>query len=477
MELIGDCLLQRRCNHQRQSRRDPDFQRPSKSPHASSPTSNDTTITARPAVDNGDHSPEVSETTGMNPAQEAIHVSSAVQTQLQQPAQRASPSAISPLLQQRPSEPQSRPQHQTPGQPPQLGQLPSQTAPDARNSPAVHLPSHVTDVSPQTFDASPSTPRFVSDLNPEARLLDNANSPEEAQNIAPDKVGVWIHNPRPCITNASNSSHRSRLSTHIPSVVSDLVCSESIAALSEIYFAKIHPLLPILNQDDYQQSFVSGTLPPALAHVVCLLAAKDASAEPHLKLLQAGGTSVLSARQFCSHLHASLVSSLASRVNIRQLTAIRIMALLSFHHEGCDGAEQASGYIAQAIHGAQSLALHLRVPVDDGFEMRRLFWCLWILDRLNAAMHSRPCIMCDHDIATETITPEQSGFPAFDILFNIAKILNKVIALYRPSQPESITGIGDEFPGFSQMMEEGRGLNLAPSIICKHQPHNKFGTL
>ncbi|KAJ3513365.1 hypothetical protein NM208_g15196 [Fusarium decemcellulare] len=258
------------------------------------------------------------------------------------------------------------------------------------------------------------------------------------------------------------------LLANLPAALSDIVPVETIAALSELYFAKVHPLLPILNEGDYRQSFILGTLPAALAHAVCLLAAKDASAEPHLKLLQAGGT-LVSTRQFCSRLHTSIVTSLVTQVSLRRLTTIRIMALLSLHHEGCDGAEQASGYIAQAIHGAQSLALHLRVPNDDGFEMRRAFWCLYVLDRLNAAMHSRPCVMCDHDIATEPVTAQQSGFPAFDILFKIVKILNKVIALYRPTHPDSVTGIGDEFPSFSHILDEGNGWDLAPSIISTLQ--------
>ncbi|KAJ4245221.1 hypothetical protein NW762_014091 [Fusarium torreyae] len=440
--------------------------------------------------DDGDkrNSPADVDPTSMDLAQDTVDDGSMPLSQPQQSPQQHQPSsppppAISATLPPPPQQPQPYPQPQdmTPSQTIQSKQLPSEKPSEPR-PPTAHLPGHIPSVSPQTYGASPSTPRFVGDLNPEARLLEDNDSPDKEQHVAAAKVGVWVRDRRACTKcvgapkgcspgtsgNIHTSNHEhSQLSMHLPAAFSDIVPVETIAALSELYFVKIHPLLPILNEGDYRQSFISGTLPAPLAHVVCLLAAKDASAESHLKLLQLGNMPV-STRQFCSHLHTSIVTSLATRVGLRRLATIRTMALLSLHHEGCDGAEQSSGYIAQAIHGAQSIALHLRPPNDDGFEMRRVFWCLYILDRFNAAMHSRPCIMFNHDIATEPITPQQSGFPAFDILFEITKILDKVIALYRPTNPESVTGLGDDFPSFSHILDASNGWELAPSVICKH---------
>ncbi|VUC32659.1 unnamed protein product [Clonostachys rosea] len=239
----------------------------------------------------------------------------------------------------------------------------------------------------------------------------------------------------------------------------------TIEALSAIYFETVHPLLPILNETEYRHELESRTILAPLVHAVCLVAAKATTAEPHLRHLQAGDAPV-PVRQFCSRLYSSLVTALGGRVALKKLTTIRIMALLSFHHEGSDGAEQAACYNAQAIHRAQSLAMHLRRPNDEGSEMKRIFWCLWTLDRFIAAIHSRPCTMADADIAVEPITPEQSGWPAFDVLFRIAKLLNEVIALYRPTNPESITGIETGFPGFEQILEETNGWSLSSSTLA-----------
>ncbi|KAH9229419.1 hypothetical protein K456DRAFT_40293 [Colletotrichum gloeosporioides 23] len=219
-------------------------------------------------------------------------------------------------------------------------------------------------------DASSSMPRFVSDLNPESRLLDAENYCEQPQNLSPEIVGIWVQ-PQPGLGIVQNdfqqdSPWRNHTSSEIGGAAdSEVLAFDTIVKLSDIYFNNIQPILPLLNEQDYRQ-LAKETLPVALAHAVCLVAAKAAAAERHLRLRHAGHIPV-STRQLCSHLHASLISTLHNTKHLRKITVIRIMALLSLHHEGADGAEQASGFVAQAIHSAQSIALHLCRPVDDGY--------------------------------------------------------------------------------------------------------------
>ncbi|KNG82568.1 hypothetical protein ANOM_009941 [Aspergillus nomiae NRRL 13137] len=200
---------------------------------------------------------------------------------------------------------------------------------------------------------SPHTTRFVSDLNPEARLLDETTTPEDAQEMAPGEPAI-------------------RISLH-------------------------------------------GTL---------------------------------------------------SRATLEKITLIRILGLLSLHQEGSEGMDESSSCIAQAMHSAQSLALHLPRPNDDKNELKRIFWCLWTLDRLNAATNSRPCVMADIDIAVPDLTPQESGSIAFDVCFRIAKILNKVIALYRPTTKDPASGWDTDFPGFEQVMDEMHAWQLSSSTIA-----------
>lgn len=307
-------------------------------------------------------------------------------------------------------------------------------------------------------------PRFVGDLNPEARLLGGTATTEESQDVSPGKVGVWVrprsNNQASPIASMSSSQLLTRGSvTNMPrQPLSDLIDRPIISVLVDLYFANTHPIIPILDEVQFRQSISQHRASMALLHAICLIAAKDHAAKPYLKLLDSGDAPV-SVRTFCARMHKSVTTMISDGRKFRKITAIRILGLLSLHHEGYDGAEQASGHIAQAIHHSQTLAIHLHQPNDDDFELKRLFWCLWTLDRLNAATNSRPCIINDSDVAIEPLTPVESKSVAFDIWFRIAKTLNSVIALYRPTNPESVTGV-EAYEGFDQIVDELGGWHL-----------------
>lgn len=154
-------------------------------------------------------------------------------------------------------------------------------------------------------------------------------------------------------------------------------------------------------------------------------------------------------------------------VKFDKVTLVRMLALLSIHNEGPDGAEEASLWLAQAMHHSQTLGLHLSAsfPPRDCKNMKLLFWCLWALDRLNAATNGRPIIMADNDIAIELFSPGESGFPAFEILVKIARVMNEVIAFYRPGNTPTVTGWEENFPGFDEIVDEMNGWPLPPGTL------------
>lgn len=323
--------------------------------------------------------------------------------------------------------------------------------------------------------ASPPTPRFVGDLNPEARLLDKTTTPENVQDMEPGEVGVWIQ-PRLCSKCGTSgtsgkgcspsgpyiSSRRDPAQSYPP--VSEMVPQKTVKALSDVYFTKVHPIIPLLNEREYWESLSRSTVPPPLVHVVCLLAAKDSAAEKHLYLIPSRDT-LVPVREFCKQIYDSISTELSRRSSLRKVTLMRILGLLSLHQEGPEGMEEASSCISQAIHHAQSFALHLPRPNDVDNELKRIFWCLWTLDRLNSVTNSRPCIMSDVDIAIDDLTPEESGSIAFDVCFRIAKMLNRIIALYRPKTKDPASGWDLDFPGFEEIMDEMHAWQLSQSTI------------
>ncbi|KAK5163635.1 uncharacterized protein LTR77_010584 [Saxophila tyrrhenica] len=330
-------------------------------------------------------------------------------------------------------------------------------------------------------NTTPATKRakFISDLIPESTLL---NRPVPSTTKQPnDDIGVWVDrstwdnllktNPA-----ATTTNHDSPLATTTSSRSGQRPHSAVLGPLIDVYFTKIHPLLPLLSEPDFRSAHAAGHIPEPLVHAMCLAAAKDPSATPHLRLSDSSTT--LPPRQFCTILHASVTGSLRAPVRFEKVTLIRTLALTSLHNEGPEGAEEASLLLSQAMHHAQTLGIHLgqqttNPPLssedssnDNDLQMKRLFWCLWSLDRLSGAINGRPLIMSDVDIAIEPFAPCESGFPAFEAWLKIASILNRVIDLYRPGNDEAESGWEGEWPVLEELLDSVHGWDLSPSILA-----------
>ncbi|KAJ6024802.1 hypothetical protein N7540_005599 [Penicillium herquei] len=247
-------------------------------------------------------------------------------------------------------------------------------------------------------------------------------------------------------------------------MAADIVSLQTVKFLSKIYFANVDPIVPLPDENEYWQGLARGTISIPLVHVVCPIAAKDSAAEKNLRPLHSKEKTI-PVRKFCSRLYSSITSSISHPVSMRKITIMRVLGLLSLHQEGSDGGENASSYISQAIHYAQSLALHLPRPNDTEGCLKRAFWCLWTLDRLNSATNSRPCFIADMDIAVSDLVPEEPSYVAFNVWFRVAKMLNKVIGLYRPSIEKCLSVLDSDFPGFDQIMDEMDAWDLPASTV------------
>lgn len=125
----------------------------------------------------------------------------------------------------------------------------------------------------------------------------------------------------------------------------------------------------------------------------------------------------------------------------------------------------------KAMHYTQTLGWHLGqqqgVASGDDLTTKRLFWCLWSLDRVNACLYGRPVMMSDEDIAIEAFEQGESGFPAFEAWLHITRMLNKVIGFYRPGQPLTCTGWeGDHFPSFEEALDAAQAWHQPQPILA-----------
>lgn len=307
--------------------------------------------------------------------------------------------------------------------------------------------------------------RFISDLNPESTLLNRPLPAKEGSQRQPNEdIGVWVERKQWDELVKQKNDGALNLGFRHPQRPHSAV----LGPLIDIYFKKVHPILPLMDEEEFRRNHINGVVPEALVHAMCLTAAKDAEAEPHLRLSDSPAT--IPTRQFCSILHASVTGALRVPVRFEKITLIRILALTSLHIEGPEGAEEASIWLSQAMHYGQTLGIHLgqqaAQPAGNDLLMKRLFWCLWMLDRKNAAVNGRPIIMSDVDIAIETFSPGESGFPAFEACLTISHILNKIIGFYRPSADVNASGWEGDYPPLEAMIDAVGGWHLPASLLA-----------
>ncbi len=212
----------------------------------------------------------------------------------------------------------------------------------------------------------------------------------------------------------------------------------------QLYLSSIHPLLPIIDAEviieHHQRSAVS--LP--LLHAILLVAARHPQA-----------ASLLSSppRRFAQETSEKIAALLHAGLEKDKLTLTRIHALLALHSEGPAGNETASLSLATAIHAAHSLGLHLRRGAQAQGERRKekqLWWSLWGLDRLQAAMCGRPVLARFVVVGLDFPEDEEEGV-GLAAWCRIAGVLGRIIAMYRPDREVKV-GWEDGFPSFEELV-------------------------
>lgn len=323
--------------------------------------------------------------------------------------------------------------------------------------------------------------RFVGDLNPEASLLEHENAPSRDRN----SIGTWLDIERegnPVDEDGRSQSETMRAVHHHraasegmslePDLANDRTLSEhrlllpdraSQSALLNIFLCRIHPLLPVIDEIPFRQDFSNGNASSVILQAICLLAGKDSNARPHLQL--PGTTNALDSRKFASRLYQDLKRSLKSRRQHDRVHLIQALALVSLHSEGSDGAEEASMHLAQAIHHAQTIGLHLGRSHGQQSFRDKLFWSLRCLDVLNAATNGRPQMINHCDVGLQIEDVLESCSPSFRVMLALTRLLARVIMLYQPtSDPEAI-GIETDFPEYETIVDQCAGWEIGPQTL------------
>jgi hypothetical protein len=349
--------------------------------------------------------------------------------------------------------------------------------------PDVRLEKRVAEPLPRAKDAYV---RFVGDLSPEASFLSSrCHGPEHKQAPRHAEVGVWLgqqpgtdgsgpsrgdngsidnlisRNPSPqsagltCLRAISSQLHQECLAILPPRY--------ELSIISSLYFAKVDPIFPIL-RDESIESY-DPTEAVALQQCICLVAALDPKVRKHLRLPQS--ERILSPIEFRSRVSAAVKQTLDMGFIQNKFVLLQVCALMAFYADRANCSEVSSYYVGQAVHHTHTLGIHLGWP-DDGIpaeKSRRIFWCIWLLDRLNAAANGRPILMHQQDIGMGMLETYTQLTPPFRLLIRITQFLDTVISRYRPNSATSPIESVEEGLTFENFVREAKAEDADSALL------------
>lgn len=203
-----------------------------------------------------------------------------------------------------------------------------------------------------------------------------------------------------------------------------------LGILSDLFYAKIDPIFPLLKDEPWDKHGTMETV--ALKQCICLVASLDPASRPHLRLPHAD--IILSQIEFRSRVHAAVKQSLDLGFIADKVVLLQICTLMSMYVEKQRFGELSTFYCAQAVLHEQTLGFHVGWPDGKagGERSRRLFWCVWVLDRLNTATNGRPTLIHRRDVDRKVMNSVDDQPSPFKLLIRIAEFLDHTISLYRP---------------------------------------------
>lgn len=337
------------------------------------------------------------------------------------------------------------------------------------NAPAAHIA--------QDIAARPQSSRFVGDLNPEGMFMEAAVPSVTRASSQKGDVGIWFP--------AATTGQPSQFITSRPPPVMDsfmlpfvrehcLSClppEEDYARLKALFLQRVHPIFPVIPEaalngpTDSPSSIV-------LRQLACLAASSDPQATPYLRLKNKG-PSPLRPSEFSSALSSSVRAILETSIIPDRVVHIQALTMLSLYTqptcaEESDLPAQLGG---RAIHHIQTLGLHLlRYDGPNFGELENLFCAVWALDRINAAVYGRPCLIHERDIGADLDACIKKRQPAFRLLLSVAQWLDKVVELYRPGPSAQVSGFDKvayiDLPVLEAMIVDADALKVPTSLIA-----------
>jgi hypothetical protein len=243
---------------------------------------------------------------------------------------------------------------------------------------------------------------------------------------------------------------------------------EKAEALSKIYFEKVHPIFPVIDEEAYHNLSPTDPSHVLLQQGICLAASKNFSARPHLIIAQSSPT--LSCREFDGMLSGTMRISIEMGLVSNKIVVIQALALMSQFSDNPVSEDISSQLCGRAVQHVQSHGLHLKGRQEEHIDRcsTTLLCCIWAIDRMNAAFNGRPVLMHERDLRKDLELCFEQQDPCFRVFLKVIELLDKVIDLYRPLPPS-----GDQprpnwdFPVFEDVVTSCGGSQVSTSALGK----------
>ncbi|KAJ6786192.1 hypothetical protein PWT90_00754 [Aphanocladium album] len=318
--------------------------------------------------------------------------------------------------------------------------------------------------------------RFVGDLNPEGMFIEATASVSARESSQKGDVGIWL---------PAGNGQSSQFITSRPPPIMDrfllpfvkehcLSClppDDDYAKLKTTFIQKIHPIFPVLSLSSLNEPPISSTN-IIQRQLVCLAAGSDPDMTQYLRL-QNKGNVLLSPQDYSQALSSSVRAILETSLITDRVAHIQALAMLSFYvqptcAEEADLPAQLGG---RAIHHIQTLGLHLlRYDAPNCDDLNNLFCAVWALDRINAAMYGRPCLLHERDIGADLDACIRKRPPCFRLFLFVIQWLDQVVELYRPGPSEEASGVDKvayiDLPVLEAMIVNADALKVSSSLIA-----------
>ena len=200
--------------------------------------------------------------------------------------------------------------------------------------------------------------RFIGDLNPESVFL-AATGPDEDRGISTNSVGIWLKPtngntaeylaggppllvPPPCsLFHGSKYALETDLMSKLKQeCLSVLPPPSHLAALSKLYFDKMHPLFPVIDYEQWHKVRVRDNCQVLMEQAVCLAASKNFAARSHLLL---GSSKVLlSPLDFGDKISGAMRLAIEMGMVTDKIVLIQALALMSQFFDSTDRGDLSS---------------------------------------------------------------------------------------------------------------------------------------